>query len=56
MLSAEPPLEGRWEGGHVGHSLGGNGKGVTKAHGLPRLEGSWESDHGLCPSPPEKWS
>ena len=48
-------LEGRWGNGHVGQSFDGNGKCVTMAHGLPLQEGIWESDHGLCPSPSERW-
>ena len=31
------------------------GKGVPMAHGFPLLEGSWEGDHGFCPSPSEEW-
>ena len=48
-----PYLLGKWRG--LQQSLTRNGKGVAMAHGLPLPEGRVEGDHGLFPSPLEKW-
>ena len=52
MVSA-PSLSAKWMS--VGRSLDGYGQGVTMAHSLPLLEGSWEGGHDLYPSLLVKW-